>query len=376
MKDFLILLILCFNISQLTAQTMSSLPLAKLETLHSDIVGEDYKLQITLPFGHDPNGGKKYPVFYYLDAWGTSGTINEFGLARMWSKSIDPIILVGISYETNPFLYGKLRERDYIPPLNESDKMKGGDKFLQFIKTELIPFMEKNYASNPEDRGLIGYSYGGLFSTWALKKELSLFHKLGIISPALWYVDEFLLKDEELLSNIKNAKNLKIFIACGAEEGENMISNTNSLFDLFKKNKNIQSQKVIFADEDLGSVFLAATARGIRYLYKNKYKALLEDGTDYYKKKAFAKALKSFEKAFASAPKQVREGDRYNIACFYALVNDSENAFRYLQIIADSKYDNYKHITTDTDFNSLHKDKRWEGILAKVKMNEESASKK
>lgn len=376
MKNLLVLLILCFSISQLAAQTMSSIPLAKLETLHSDIVGEDYKLHITVPFGHNPNGEKKLPVFYYLDAFSISATVNEVSSTQMWFKYIDPIILVGISYETNPFAIGKLRMRDYMHPLSEKDKDKGGDKFLQFIKTELVPFVEKNYAADPKDRGLMGASIGGLFCTYALQKEPQLFNRFSIVSPSLWYGDEYLFQDEELLNNIKNANGLKVFIAVGELESENMISNANKLFDLFQMNKNIDCKKVIFEEEDHGTVLHPALSRGIRYLYKNKYKELIETGMDFYDKKDFKTALEKFNSAFDSSPNSVREGDRYNIACLYALTGDSESAFQHLKKLVESKYDNYKHIKKDSDFNSLHADKRWDKVLSAVKENEELAAKK
>lgn len=376
MKNLLFCLILCFSISQLTAQTMSSIPLAKLETLHSDIVGEDYKLHITLPFGHDPKGDKKYPVFYYLDAWGSSGTVNEMALGLMWFKTIDPVIFVGISYETNPFTIGKLRKRDYQPPLNDMDKEHGGEKFLQFIKTELTPFIEKNYAADPSDRGLMGGSLGGLFCTYALKKEPQLFNRLVITSPSLWYGKEFLLKDSELLENIKNANGLKVFVAVGSLEHKNMISHTNQLFDLIKTNKNIQSKKVIFEEEDHGSVGLPATSRGIRFLYKNKFKAFKEVAFIHYNKKEYDKGLENLKLAFEVAPEEVDESDRYNISCFYALVNDTEKAFYYLNMIVDKKYKDYKQIKKDEDFINLYSDKRWGKILAGVKNNEELANKK
>ena len=111
-------------------------------------------------------------------------------------------------------------------------------------------------------------------------------------------------------------------------------------------------------------------------MYKNKFKALKEAASEYYKKKDYPNGLASLQKAFELAPNEVELGDKYNIACFYSLIEDKENAFRYLNMIIDMKYGNYKYIKKDEDFVNLYSDKRWEAILAKVKKNEELASKK
>lgn len=166
--------------------------------------------------------------------------------------------------------------------------------------------MEDNYGADPRNRGLMGYSLGGLFTTWALKKEPSLFQKLAIISPSLWYGDNYLLEDEELLNSIKTAKDLQIFITCGSLEGENMISNMNRVFEIIKANKNIQSTKVIFADESHSSVTTTAMSRGLHNLYENKYKVIMKQAKAYYKKQAFAKSLDQFELAFNTTPKKSR----------------------------------------------------------------------
>ena len=377
MKNLIIIFIALISSLQLSAQssfTMSSVPGPKLDSLHSDIVSEDYRLLITLPFDFSPEKNK-YPVLYYLDALGTSGMMNELAAAKMFSRSIDQVILVGISYETNPMVYGKLRKRDYMPPINAADITKGGDEFLQFIKMELIPYMEKNYSADPEDRGLMGYSLGGLFTTWALKKEPSLFRKLTIISPSLWYGERYLFEDEELLNNIKSANGLKILIACGSLEGKNMISNTNRLFELVKENKNIQASLVIFDGETHGSVSPAAMTRGLYYLYENRFKALKKQSMVNYKKQAYEKSLEQFEMAFETSPRQVDEDDHYDIACLYALTGNSDKAFQHLQYIANSNYDLYDHLLKDSDLNSLHEDKRWKNLTNLMKQNQEAVNK-
>ncbi|MEM7162903.1 MAG: alpha/beta hydrolase-fold protein [Bacteroidota bacterium] len=375
MKNLFTFLSVCFNVSFLAAQsnyTLSSIPGPKVDSLYSEIVGDDYRLLITLPFGFSPEK-QKYPVLYYLDALGSSGMMNELAQIKMYSGSFDPVILVGLSYETNPMAYGQLRNRDYLPPINETDIAKGGDEFLQFIKSELIPYMENNYSADPENRGLMGFSAGGLFTTWAFKEEPSLFQKLAIISPSLWYDEAYLFEDEALLNAIKNADDLKVLITCGSLEGNTMVSHTDRLFELVQENKNIQSAKVIFEGETHGSVSTAAMARGLYFLYENQYKVFKKQGKAYYKAQAYAKSLEQFEMAFEASPRQVDENDRYNISCLYALTGDSDKAIQQLQAIANSGFNEYEYLLQDTDLNSLHEDERWEDLINLVKRNKETA---
>ena len=233
MKKIIISLAILFTAPLLFAQ-MTSIPIAKLETLHSTIVGEDYKLQISLPFPFDPENNK-YPVLIYLDAFMTSGGMNELAKSNMLFNNFEQFVMVGISYNINPTIRGQgseLRERDLIPPINKMDTIHGGDKFLSFIKTELIPYMETNYGTDPNDRGLLGHSYGGLFTTWAFKEEPELFNRLAILSPSLWYGgDDFILENLDFLKNVKNTQNLKIFISYGSLEDSHFGESSTKLYD-------------------------------------------------------------------------------------------------------------------------------------------------
>ena len=83
MRIFIVSAFLLFN-NILSSQTISSIPQVKEETIHSEIIGMDYKLKISLPFFFDPKNNS-YPVFYYLDAWTTSGTMNEMLKSGMFT---------------------------------------------------------------------------------------------------------------------------------------------------------------------------------------------------------------------------------------------------------------------------------------------------
>jgi predicted alpha/beta superfamily hydrolase len=64
----------------------------------------------------------------------------------------------------------------------------GGDKFLEFIRTELFPEVEKRYATVPY-RIFAGHSLGGLMAIHALITHPEMFNAYIAISPSLQWDD-------------------------------------------------------------------------------------------------------------------------------------------------------------------------------------------
>jgi hypothetical protein len=86
-----------------------------------------------------------------------------------------------------------------------------------------------------------------------------------------------------------------------------------------------------------------------------------------------AKDYKASGLAFSAAFKYAESGNtRYNAACSWALANNSDSAFSQLSVLSKYFVD-YTRITTDSDLESLYKDKRWNTFLDKVKQNKEKA---
>jgi predicted alpha/beta superfamily hydrolase len=368
MKKIIISLATLFCTVVLTAQNFSNIPTAIVETLHSDIVGQDYKLYISLP--HDYNPQKRtYPVFYYLDAWNSSGGMNEMVKTKMFMNEIDRVIMVGISYDANPMTHPQIRMRDYCPPINEKDTLKGGEKFYRFIAQELIPHMEESYAADPNDRGLLGHSISALFTAWTLKQEPVLFNRLAISSPSLWYGgDEFLLENEQFLRTLENTQGLRIFICYGSlEPKKGHVLKGDKLFDLISKNEKNHVHKVIFEDETHGTVWYPGTAKALNYLYQSDYKLYMSEGMRYFDNNNFDKALQRFELAFSANPKEADDGDRYNFACLYSLTGNADKAFQYLETMKQSKRNWHAHMLKDADLVPLHDDSRWNTLLAELK---------
>jgi hypothetical protein len=105
-----------------------------------------------------------------------------------------------------------------------------------------------------------------------------------------------------------------------------------------------------------------------------KYSQLVKEAWKLYQDKAFLSSAQKYSEAFAVLGIKATATDRYNAACSWALANQPDSAFAQLiKISAGGMYTNLGHITTDTDLNSLHTDKRWNTVISNVKANKEKA---
>ena len=111
---------------------------------------------------------------------------------------------------------------------------------------------------------------------------------------------------------------------------------------------------------------------------QEKYPEFVKEAWKLYESKEYKKSADKYKEAFDQLEGKAYPNDRYNAACSYALAGDIENSFYHLFRLAENpktKYKNYGHITTDTDLDILHKDRRWEKLIAIVKSNKEEAEK-
>lgn len=252
--------------NQLKADSYSKSKPTKTFSIKSDYAGNrEYRMHVTYAID-SLISGRKYPVLYYTDAWLNVDFFNQAGDWLTYYKEIEPVILVGISFIATENDWMELRKEDFLPPHTDAAKVSRSKNFLDFISKELIPYVEEHYPADPSDRGLFGYSLGGLFVTWVLKEDAMLFKRIGISSPSLWYDDSKLLKDPKLVENIANLNNKKIFIQYGSSESEKQKSGTESLFGLLSTNKNIQLKKFVL-DGGHYSAYPETIIKTLTYLY-------------------------------------------------------------------------------------------------------------
>lgn len=104
------------------------------------------------------------------------------------------------------------------------------------------------------------------------------------------------------------------------------------------------------------------------------YDAFVIKADSLYSVKDYKNAALTYSEAFKTLGWKGKSDDRYNAACSWALAGVADSAFFQLERIATkSNYTNYAHISSDSDLNTLHSDKRWAELLSLIKSNKEKA---
>ena len=151
----------------------------------------------------------------------------------------------------------------------------GGDKFLKFIETELIPDIEKRYRTHPY-RVLAGHSLGGLFAVHAMITRPDLFNAVIAVSPALHWDNQIVVKRAEDAFKTKKDWKTTLYFSLGREPGP-----IEDAFYQFKQaltkqqNKGLDWEAQEMADEDHGSVVLRSHYFALRKItLTGKYRGI------------------------------------------------------------------------------------------------------
>src|SRR5258708_12938990 len=131
------------------------------------------------------------------------------------------MIIVGI---TN---YDHNRMKDLTPSrpkggfggITDTAAFGGGEKFLQFISNEVMPYVESQYKTEPF-KIFGGHSMGGLVAFRCLVNYPDMFNAYIAVSPSLWWDSALLVRqtDKKLTGN--RLKNKFLFFSDANEGGE------------------------------------------------------------------------------------------------------------------------------------------------------------
>jgi ankyrin repeat protein/predicted alpha/beta superfamily hydrolase len=223
---FLVLIgLFYFSFSQLQAQTNEDISIGRRISFDSEVYGNERELMISLPEEYDTS--KTYPVLYVL--------YPQYSFERVYSAARDlgggngipELIIVGICDDGSRgevFPFKVTRE-----PGNEAL----GKKFLESIKKEVIPYIEKEYKTDSE-RIVVGFSNTGMFATYILNTDPDLFSSYILSSPMLGYENNYVLNQTTELFKATETLNKNVYIVYGENDYNSVMSTMPSLRKLLE----------------------------------------------------------------------------------------------------------------------------------------------
>lgn len=241
--------------------------------LHSKSLNEDRVIWISLPKGYDENS-RKYPVLYLLDGqWSFNSTSQSLDWLSSKDFGLIPqLIIVGIHTG------GDNRMRDLTPTKDKQMNMGGGaDKLYEFIKDELIPFVDKNYRTY-NYRVIGGTSLSGLYVAYSFTKDPMLFSGYLCQSPSMWWDNRAMLKKFGTFLSKNTELNNRIYLTM-ANEGVSM--GVDSLAQLLASypNNQLKWKYDKHPDEVHETINYKGTWDGMKYLLADWHHPLVDFGT-------------------------------------------------------------------------------------------------
>lgn len=196
---------------------------------------DSFLIRVTNVANHVKQGDTVH-IVYYADGSLKSGKQMEELIGENRNElGQKNYVFVGIAHFGQ---YRVKRRRDFIPPSVKTNNGFAGvshnygqaDSFYHFLRHGVIPVVEKQFSGHVVERSYIGHSLGGLFATYLLLNDDSLFTNLYALSPSLW-IDGYQILDYESTQQDKlSGLRRNLWISCGSRETVNRIRHSVSRF--------------------------------------------------------------------------------------------------------------------------------------------------
>jgi predicted alpha/beta superfamily hydrolase len=205
-----------------------TLPSTEYFEIDSAAAGDRFAVWVTRPVDYDRGGEACYPAIYVTDGNVSAAMLSPYAEHTAFDLigAFQPYLQVTVGYPPDKAAdWLTLRNRDLVPDdepappsmiaavaadaetagwtQEEHDEylrsIREGRaaQFLAFLEDELRPVIEDRYRVAPEGTGLFGYSYGGLFSLYALMRQSPMFRRYGAGSPGVLSADSQIFRLED-----------------------------------------------------------------------------------------------------------------------------------------------------------------------------------
>jgi predicted alpha/beta superfamily hydrolase len=225
----LLILVSFYSSNGFCQDSITSINIGYSIKIKSKVLNENRMIYVSLPDNYKENQ-KSFHVLYLLDAEtnfkNTCGVVDILTSVENMARSsfIPEMIVIGIPNTD--------RMRDLTPTHDRKfDIGGGGDNFLKFLREELIPFVDKNYRTEPF-RILEGHSIGGMFAMYTFISDTSLFDAYIVVSPSMYWDDKIMLPKIETFLKTSPLLQKKLYITLANEQA---FMNVKETIEIFKK---------------------------------------------------------------------------------------------------------------------------------------------
>ena len=287
MKRFIIVLLVSFiSINSYAQNEGSEITIGVHHTIKSSILDQDRTIQVYTPDGYDESE-QSYPVLYVLDGqeYFMLGIAYQEMLA--FRDKTPKFIVVGINTD---------RQKRRVLFYEESDK------FISFMETELIPYIDAAYRTKMEqERIYFGWEMGAGLGFEVLTDKNNLFSAFILASPT--HSTDKRMGKVKLLKNdlVKSNK----FILVSAAPEEHWITQDSTFLSIIQEPSNAEYQwrSTVFDREDHYTTPLKTFHEGLSD-YFSDYKPIRLRSLKAYDEYGGLDALRAYYK---------KRGERYDL---------------------------------------------------------------
>jgi predicted alpha/beta superfamily hydrolase len=214
--------------------------LHKHDRFISKLVETHHDLLVYLPPMYKTAGERRFPVLYMQDGQNLFDPETSFIPGNYWRLgetadgliemgAIEPLIIVGI------YNAGVRRIDEYTPVTDQ--RLGGGhaNAYGRMLVEELKPFIDTQYRTLPgaENCGMGGSSLGGLVTLYLGLRYPTVFSRLAVVSPSVWWRNRTILKT---VAGLATRPALRIWLDMGSKESPRGVPDARALRDgLIKK---------------------------------------------------------------------------------------------------------------------------------------------
>lgn len=199
----------------MTNQPIPAIGSSEVHDLASAAVGDDFRVYVA-ECGTDPQG-----VLLVTDGNGLFGMAVDTVRLMQIPGLVPSLIVVAVGYPSASTLLdtAQIRARDLTPTHSALFEKSGhADDFVQFLSEELKPWLSKKFPHAANDMTYFGHSLGGLFGTYVLLTQTTLFDRYILSSPSLWWDRELMFHIEQERSATKDDLCTSAFFGIGSLE--------------------------------------------------------------------------------------------------------------------------------------------------------------